>query len=160
MINRIKTFLTERGGAPTTARRHDRDELKVAAACLLVEAARMDSTIGAVERKTITRLVSERFSLNAEEADDLVSHAEARAEQSSQLFGFTRTVKERFSFEERIELIEMLWEVIYADDHVHDLEANLMRRVTGLIHVPDQESGAARKRVLARRETAPAPEGG
>ena len=111
----------------------------------------MDTTIGPAERETITRLVSERFSLNAEEADDLVSHAEARAEQSSQLFGFTRTVKEQFSFEERIELIEMLWEVIYADGHVHHLESNLMRRVAGLIHVPDQESGAARKRVLARR---------
>ncbi|WP_162913409.1 TerB family tellurite resistance protein [Rhodospirillaceae bacterium SYSU D60014] len=151
MINRIKAFLTERGAA-SPAGRHDRDELEVAAACLLVEAARMDSTVGAMERDTITRLVSERFSLNAEEANDLVSLAEAKAEQSSQLFGFTRTVKEQFSFEERIELIEMLWEVIYADDHVHDLESNLMRRVAGLIHVPDQESGAARKRVLARRD--------
>ena len=47
-------------------------------------------------------------------------------------------------------LMEMLWEVVYADGELHDYEANLLRRTAGLLHVSDQESGAARKRVLAR----------
>jgi len=49
-------------------------------------------------------------------------------------------------------LVEMLWDVVYADGELHDYEANLMRRVAGLLHVSDQESGAARKRVLGRME--------
>ena len=44
----------------------------------------------------------------------------------------------------------MLWEVAYADGELHDYEANLMRRVTGLLFVSDQESGEARKRALER----------
>ena len=154
MINRFKAFLSGRDTDSTTAGRYDRSDLQVAAAALLVEAARMDATIAPAERETIKRLIRERFSLSAEEAADLVAHAEARAEQSVQLFGFTATIKDRFSHEQRVELIEMLWEVIYADGQLHAFEANLMRRVAGLLHVPDQESGAARKRVLARREAA------
>jgi uncharacterized tellurite resistance protein B-like protein len=44
----------------------------------------------------------------------------------------------------------MLWEVVYADSILHEYEASLMRRIAGLLHVPDVESGAARKRALSR----------
>jgi uncharacterized tellurite resistance protein B-like protein len=44
----------------------------------------------------------------------------------------------------------MLWEVAYADGTLHDYEASLLRRITGLLYVSDRESGEARKRVLAR----------
>ena len=47
-------------------------------------------------------------------------------------------------------MIEMLWEVVFADGKEHAFEANLVRRVTGLIYVTDHESGSARKRVRAR----------
>jgi uncharacterized tellurite resistance protein B-like protein len=47
-------------------------------------------------------------------------------------------------------VIEMLWEVAYADGRLHDYEASLLRRVTGLLYVSDRDSGEARKRVLAR----------
>ena len=46
--------------------------------------------------------------------------------------------------------MEMLWEVAYADGTLHDYEANLLRRLTALIHVTDRESGQARKRALAK----------
>jgi uncharacterized tellurite resistance protein B-like protein len=48
-------------------------------------------------------------------------------------------------------MIEMLWEVVYADGNVDHLEANLLRRVAGLLYVTDRESGEARKRVLDRK---------
>ena len=55
-----------------------------------------------------------------------------------------------FEPEERIALIEMLWEVAYADGELHDYEASLIRRITGLLYVSDRDSGEARKRVRAR----------
>ena len=76
--------------------------------------------------------------------------------EANQLLGFTRTIKDRYSLEERIELIEMIWEVVYADGELHDYEANLLRRLGGLLYVSDRERGDARKRVLARlRQTVP-----
>jgi uncharacterized tellurite resistance protein B-like protein len=95
-------------------------------------------------------LVAERFELDAEEGDSLIEAAEARVAESVQLHGFTRVIKSAFSQEERIELMEMLWEVVYADGELHHYEANLMRRLAGLMQVSDRDAGAARKRALKR----------
>ena len=72
--------------------------------------------------------------------------------ESVQILRFTRTVKDRFSYQERVDLIEMLWEVVYADGVSDAFENQLMRRIGGLIYVSDRDRGEARLRVLARRE--------
>jgi uncharacterized tellurite resistance protein B-like protein len=110
----------------------------------------MDAEFDAVERTKILELVRARFELSEAEAQSLLELAGDKVANASQLYGFTRVVKDNFDHEERVELIEMLWEVVYADGTLHDLEASLMRRVAGLIYVPDRESGAARKRALSK----------
>lgn len=151
MINRVKALFVERRGAPEArAARHSHEELKIAAAALMVEAAQLDDSFDARERDKIRELVTERFELAPEEGDSLIEVAEARVAESSQLHGFTRVVKSAFTPEERIELLEMLWEVVYADGKLHHYEANLMRRLTGLLQVSDRDAGAARKRVRER----------
>ena len=92
------------------------------------------------------------------EAEDLLERAHGRIADSSQLFGFTRVVNRGFSAEERIELMEMLWQVVYADGRLDDYEANLMRRLAGLVHVSDRDSGEARKRALERLGQSAAPD--
>ncbi len=126
----------------------------MAAAALLVEAACMDGTVDDNERDTIARLLCSSFGLEAAAAAELIETATRAVEETSQLYAFTRLINDRYSHEERVGMIEMLWEVAYADGHLHDYESNLVRRVSGLIHVPDRESGEARKRVLARLELA------
>jgi uncharacterized tellurite resistance protein B-like protein len=88
--------------------------------------------------------------LTEAEARSLLELAGDEVANASQLYGFTRVVKDNFDHDERVELMEMLWEVVYADGALHDLEASLMRRIAGLIYVPDRESGAARKRAMSR----------
>jgi uncharacterized tellurite resistance protein B-like protein len=151
VINRVKALFVERRGAPLVREAgHSHEELRIAAAALMVEAAQLDDTFDARERDKIRELVAERFELDAEEGDSLIEAAEARVAESSQIHGFTRVIKARFSHEERIELVEMLWEVVYADGELHHYEANLMRRLAGLLQVSDREAGAARKRARER----------
>lgn len=151
MLNRIKAFIADiEGRSQDDAARGKADELQIAAAALLIEAAEMDDRLLESELAKIKDLVKQRFALSDEEAETLLEVARERAEDSTQLFGFTRVVNERFSYEERVELMEMLWQVVYVDGRLDDLEASLMRRIAGLIYVPDQESGEARKRALAR----------
>jgi uncharacterized tellurite resistance protein B-like protein len=126
------------------------DRLRLAAAVLLVEAARMDGNFDDDERATIRRLLTWRFEISEAEADALIAAADAEAEQSVELSTYVRTIKGYFSFDERVELIEMMWSVVYADGKLDDYEANLMRRIAGLLYVSDRDSGAARKRVLER----------
>ena len=155
MINRIREFLeTARAGKPTDGEmatwRAASNPLQLATAALLVEAADMDSEIDTDERATMDRLLTARFGLSDEECTELVALAHDASANANQLLHFTQALKNQLSHDERIEIIEMLWEVAYADGVIHDYEAHLLRRVAGLLYVADQERGAARKRVLAR----------
>lgn len=122
----------------------------LAAVALLVEAARLDGTFSADERARIARLLERRFGLARDTAAGLLAEAEAAAEASADWQGFTSAVKERFDHAGRVGLIEMLWEVAYADGKLHDYEASLIRRVVGLLYVSGGESAEARGRALAR----------
>lgn len=151
MINRIRElFARTLDTQPSTQASHNHGELEIAACALLVEAASLDGDFTQQERDTIRRILCQHMHLNNDEADTLISAAASRQESSNQLLEFTRTIKNEYSPEERVEIIEMLWEVAYADGVLHDYEANLLRRIGGLIYVSDRERGAARRRVTAR----------
>lgn len=151
MFDRLKAFFDDRGGhGQGPEGRHSHDEKQLAAAALLIEAAMLDGDFEEAEQAVVHQLVRDRFGVNETEADSLLREAQASQAESTQLIRYTRAVKDHFSETERIELIEMLWEVAYADGTLHDYEANLLRRVAGLIYVSDRDRGAARKRVLER----------
>ncbi len=150
MFARIKSLLSEKEPALPVGGAEGLGALETAAAALLVEAALMDGTFDPVERGTIAQLLARRFELGTAKAEALIEAAEDQVRLSPQLYSFTRVVKDEFTYEDRVELIEMLWEVAYADGELHDFEASLMRRIAGLIYVSDRDSGAARKRALDR----------
>jgi uncharacterized tellurite resistance protein B-like protein len=125
-------------------------EVPVAVAALLVEAARMDDHFDPAERATIHRVLGRRFALDEATVGRLIATAERAVEGSSALYRFTRIVAERFDPAARVGMIEMLWEVAYADGVLDPDEDALIRRIAGLIFVEDHERGAARQRVLAR----------
>lgn len=154
MFDRLKEMFGGDAAASESSGPRGVDELQLAAAALLVEAARMDDNFGSDELAVIETLLRDRFSLSAEEADELVAAADKASSEAVELYGFTREIKDAFDPEERIRMIEMLWAVVYADGEVHDHEANLLRRVAGLLYVSDRESGDARKRVLDRANAA------
>jgi len=139
------------------AGRRSADELHLASAALLVEAASMDGHFDDAERLTIRALLQSRFDLDDEVAEELVEEGCRAAASATQLYGFTRMINNSLEPEERTAILEMLWEVAYADGEVHPYESNLVRRVAGLLYVTDQDSGAARKRVVQRLRAGSAP---
>ena len=151
MINRIKSFFVDHHAQSNTAdQSHSIDEFHLAAAALLVHAALIDAHFGDDERATIIRLIESRLELTREEAQALFDAAHEEVDRSIQLHGFTHAVKNGFSYDERVELTEMLWEVVYTDGKLDEFESQLMRRISGLIYVDDRDRGIARKRVLKR----------
>lgn len=151
MIDRIKAFLEGRGpGGAEESKSSTVDEKQLAAAALMIEAALMDENFGDEERRTIASLVKARYGLTKDECERLLAEAEAAIGESNQWFAFTRIVNDRYDHEERIALIEMMWEVAFADGIVHHYEDNLIRRIGGLIYVSDVERGEAKRRVADR----------
>ena len=153
MIDRIRDIFGSRGaGEPAARRPPDEDALQIAAAALLVHAACVDASFDEVERRRILDILPRRFSLSPDEAETLLAAAEDKADGAVQILGFTRAVKDNYSYEERIALVEMLWEVVLADGRVDAHEAQLMRRIGGLIYVSDRDGAIARRRAAQRLE--------
>lgn len=146
MFDRFKAWLEDGEGDFSGGR----DELELAVAALLIEAAQVDADFTESERRVVAGLLARRFALTPDDAQRLLATAERRADRSVQLFGFTSTVNERCPRERRVQLIEMLWEVAYADGTLDPLEDTLLRRIGGLIDISDHERGEARLRVVRR----------
>ena len=146
MLDRIRSLFID--PAPTKDRReYDRN---LAAAALLMEAALLDGNFADKERGAILSILQRNFTLSMGDAEALVAEAEKAQAEANHLVRFTRAIKDAYGPDERAAMLEMLWEVAYADGVLHHYEANLLRRISGLLYVSDREAGAARKRVLAR----------
>ncbi len=146
MLSAIKSFLL----GPAVERRDEAQDLRIAVVSLLIRAATSDADFGPDEKEAIRRIASETFDLPASEIASLVEAASAEEAETLDLHRWVQSVKQAYSEEERVALIEKMWEVVYADGVLDEYEANLLRRVAGLIYVPDRQSGEARQRVMAR----------
>jgi len=148
MLETLRKILFGAEQKPKVAPEH---ELQFAVAVLLMEAATMDGAIDHEETRRIRELLVSHFNLAPADAAQLMHEAEVDLETRVDLYGPSRILKDALDYGQRLELIEMLWDVVYADGVVHEYESSLMRRLDGLLFVDDQDSGSARKRVLERR---------
>lgn len=148
MLDKLKSLFSSSDNAAAAA---DHDPVALAACVLMIEAAAVEDGIADAEWQTIMRLLTSRFSLSDAKARELRESAQALHSDSVQLLRFTQTLKDEVPFEERAMILELMWEIVLADDQLGPLEDMLIRRVAGLLYVSDKERGIAKQRVLARR---------
>lgn len=148
MLDKIFSRLSGKPDAPENPEDAASD-LQRAVAALFVEAARADENYEASEKALIDKSLAAKFSLSPEEAAALRAKGEEAQSAATDIQRFTRRAKE-LSKEEKVALIEGLWEVILSDGERDSFEDTLMRRICGLIYVDDRVSGEARQRVEAK----------
>ena len=123
----------------------DKENLKSVAA-LLVHVARVDEAYTDKEKQIIKSFIN---SFNENDSDLILKEAEELESNSNQLLSFTRAVKDQ-ELEVKKEIIEHLWKIIISDQNVDHYEANLMRRICGLIYFPDKLCGEIKIKVLGK----------
>ena len=121
----------------------DKENLKGVAA-LLVHVARVDEAYTDKEKQIIKSFIN---SFNESDGELILKEAEKLESNSNQLLSFTRAVKDQ-ELEVKKEIIEHLWKIIISDQNVDHYEANLMRRICGLIYFPDKLCGEIKIKVL------------
>jgi uncharacterized tellurite resistance protein B-like protein len=121
----------------------DKENLKGVAA-LLVHVARVDEAYTDKEKQIIKTFIN---SFNKSDGELILKEAEELESNSNQLLSFTRAVKDQ-ELEVKKEIIEHLWKIIISDQNVDHYEANLMRRICGLIYFPDKLCGEIKLKVL------------
>jgi uncharacterized tellurite resistance protein B-like protein len=114
------------------ARRH---AVQLATALLLIEVARADYREDLTEDAAVFGLLRQFFSLSEEEASLLVEQARSEADHAASLQSFTRDLHDRLTHEEKLRVIEMLWRVALADEHLDKHEDHLIRKIAGLFYV-------------------------
>ncbi len=146
MLKNLLNMLS--GSEPSEPEDKDRAS-KVAIAAILIEAAMADGVYAREEQSKIGRILANRYDLSDEEAAALRAEGQEAQSDAMDLVQFTRVVKEAVPFDERVEVIEAVWRVIYADGDRDYEESALVRKLCGLLYVPDRDAGLARQRVVA-----------
>ena len=126
---------------------HDEHGLRLATAALLFEIQRVDFEEHEEERVVLERVLQETFALSGEETSELARLAQQEAEDSVSLHQFTSLINQRFSPEEKVRVVEMLWQVAFADGRIDRYEEALVRKIAELIYVPHRDFVQARHRV-------------
>lgn len=132
--------------AAETAQRREH-ALQVATALLLIEVARADFRDDVTENEVLFGLLREFFRLSDEEAKLLVEEARRQADHAVELQAFTRRLHEQLTEAEKHRVIEMLWKVALADQHLDKHEDHLIRRIADLLYVPHRDLIRIRNRV-------------
>ncbi len=128
-----KLFLSSELKSAPVDREH---ALHVATATLLIEVSRADFKEEASELERMRKLMAHQFSLNETELDDLMLQARESADKLVSLQHITRMLNEQFDEALKIRMIEMMWQVVYADGVKDHYEEHLIRQVAELLYVP------------------------
>ena len=125
-------------------------ETYIEIACLLVHASKIDEKYTKSEREIVKKTL---ISLGCEEiaTDSVINSAEELESNSNQILDFTRSLK-NVEKEKKIILIESLWRIIYSDNQSDMYEANLMRRLTGLLYLDPKEVGDIKEKIIKEFE--------
>jgi uncharacterized tellurite resistance protein B-like protein len=151
LVSAIRDFLAT--PAPTLQVNVDgfsRQEL--AAAVLMIECARIDGSFTTEERDAICRSVRDRLRLDDETVECLVGIAERRHDEVWHDWLFTETIRRSFDPEDRLGVIERLFEVAWADGEIHRFEAHLIDRIAADLEVSKEEVARARERTSPGRK--------
>lgn len=132
--------------APEPAKLQDEDA-RLALTALLVRIARADGDYSTDEVERIDRICASRFGLSPFEASALRKEAETLETEAPDTVRFTRAIKDAVSHEDRIGVIEALWQVVLADGSRDAEEDALVRLAANLLGVNDRDSALARQRV-------------
>ena len=133
---KIEALLTG-GGEQTEAQRQE--GIRLATAALLAEVANADRVLDARELSELGALLRDKFSLSSTEMRDIVNEGLEAADDAVSLQGFTRTLHEALTDEEKSHIVGMMWSVAFADGELDKYEDALIAKVGELLYVPRSE---------------------
>jgi uncharacterized tellurite resistance protein B-like protein len=147
MLQSFKRFFSDLAGGEKDQNRFEDSDYRLAAAALLIHAAIIDGAMSETERSRLVGVLMLRFGLDAAAAQELVTEATQAEQQAVDLYRFTSLLDRTLDDAGRQQVVEMMWQVAYADGRVTEFEDNLIWRAADLLHVPSQARIALRQRV-------------
>lgn len=152
MLQKIKRFFEHNLIANANSAVHDSEHsIRLAMASLMVEVAESDYHDAPEEREAVLDIVRNSFDLSKTETDEIVDLARQEHADSIDYFQFTSLINQHYSAEQRIELIEKLWLIAFADNKLDKHEEHVIRRIADLIHVAHSDFMKTKLKVQKRQ---------
>jgi uncharacterized tellurite resistance protein B-like protein len=147
MFETFKSFIAEFVDGEKHPSQFADDDYRLAAAALLVHAAAIDGEMSQREREKLHAVIQKRFNLDDAATAELIDKATAAEHESVDLYHFTHLLNRALDEEGRAKIVEMMWEIVYADGQRDELEDNLLWRAADLLGVSTRERIELRRRV-------------
>jgi uncharacterized tellurite resistance protein B-like protein len=150
MFDAFRKFLSDCTAGDKHPSRFEGDDYRLAASALLVHAAAIDGEVSQVGRDKLHSVIKRRFGLDEEATNELVVEATAAEHEAVDLYHFTTLINRTLDEAGRRRVVEMMWEIVYADGRVSEFEDNLLWRAADLLGVSSRERIELRQQVAAR----------
>ena len=124
----------------------DENNKNIMIAALLIHAAKMDENYTSKERGIIERALIDFMQLSKNKIAEILDLAEKKEQDSNQILEFTKEIKKN-DMQFRLQIIELLWKIIYSDGIADHYETSLIRRVCGLLYISEKDSGDIKLKV-------------
>lgn len=151
MINAIKRFF-EQNFSASASEEEIAHQLRLATAALFIEMMQQDHEVDTVEKQAVKNVLKKKFALDDVETEKLYSLAKQESRNATDYHQFTSLIASHFSQEQKILVIEYLWEIAYADGILHMYEEHMVRRIADLIHVSHKDYIQAKHRAELRSD--------
>ncbi len=148
MFEKILEYLSPKS-VTQQVRALSEQEVQLAAAALLVHVSVVDGDYSEEEQDKLKKILKDRFSLSAKDLSALLASAEKEERDAVDIYGFTSVLARELDQEGRQKIVEMLWQVTFADGIVHEFESNLVWRSAELLGVSTRDRIRIKKKVQA-----------
>jgi uncharacterized tellurite resistance protein B-like protein len=147
MFERLLSFLKDLPGSAPDQRRPAGDDPRIAAAALMFHVMDADGERAKDERAQLEKALTESYDIDKDELQAILTAGEEADREAVDLYAFTSVLTRHLDKEARLEFIRAMWDIVYADGVLHELEDNVVWRVAELIGVDSQERIALRRSV-------------
>jgi len=149
MIDIVKRFFEAAStDDPNTADRGNKHDIRVATCALFVEIAKIDEEFSKEELKAILSILKKRYGLEEDHAEALIAAADEELEQSVDLWRFAELINKNYSNDEKIKILETLWQIVYVDNKMDEHENYIMHKVGNILRLSHRDLIDAKLKVL------------
>jgi uncharacterized tellurite resistance protein B-like protein len=155
MLDGLRQFIADIVSPDAQDRAFDETDYRLAATALLVHVISLDGEPSAIEKRKLHSLIESRFKLDPGTADRLIASAMRVEGEAVDLYHFTSVIMRSVNEEGRLKIVEMMWELVYADGQVSEFEDNVVWRAADLLGVSSRDRIDLKHRVAEKQAGSP-----
>ncbi|MEC7996733.1 MAG: TerB family tellurite resistance protein [Pseudomonadota bacterium] len=135
MLSSIKAFFDQKLADPPSSDNQIASKTQLACAALFIEVMKADYELDDREKSELVSLLQSSLNIQEEDIQELMRLAQEEADQATSLYEFTRLINDEYSYSQKVQLVQSMWQIAFSDEQIDMYEEHLIRKVSDLIYV-------------------------